>query len=170
MCQHIQACVLSTYSMYRQHVRLEVSSLSIPFVSVFMLRVLRPSCFIVTVNICLFVCLESNANMTMCALDTRNDSKGDTNAVINVFLQFNSFFVFFLFITYSLLYILYLQTSFQPWQVVLATLRQFRLCHRMDDFKGSVHPKYKNLPGFWDAHVVPLDEWNCVGCSFKNDI
>lgn len=41
--------------------------------------------FFVAVNICLFVCLfEKNANMTMCALDTRNDSTRDTNAVINV--------------------------------------------------------------------------------------
>lgn len=31
--------------------------------------------------VCLFICLGSNTNMTMCALDTRNDSKGDANAV-----------------------------------------------------------------------------------------
>lgn len=76
---------------------LEASSLSVPFVSVIMLVLggLRPPRFIVAVNICfvcLFICLGSDANMTMCALDTRNDSKGDTNAVINVLLQFNSFF------------------------------------------------------------------------------
>lgn len=54
----------------------------------------------------------------MCALDTRNDSKGDTNAVINVLLQFSSSLIFLLFIAHSLLYILYLQmivlTCFQP--------------------------------------------------------
>lgn len=32
----------------------------------------------------------------MCALDTRNDSKRDTNAVITVLLQFNSFLGLFI--------------------------------------------------------------------------
>lgn len=42
-------------------------------------EVLRPSCFLYPF-VCLLICLGCNANMTMCALDTRNDSKRDTNA------------------------------------------------------------------------------------------
>lgn len=47
------------------------------------------------ISVCLFICLGNDANLTMCALDTRNDSKRDTNAVITVLLQFNSFFGLF---------------------------------------------------------------------------
>lgn len=88
--------------------RLEASSLSVPFcinhyagagrftVLVFSLSV--------CLSVCLLICLGYNANMTMCALDTRNDSMRDTNAVINVLLQFNSFLIVFVFITHSLLH------------------------------------------------------------------
>lgn len=57
-----------------------------------------------------FIFLGSNANMTMCALDTRNDSKGDTNAVTYVPLQFSSSLI-----THSVHHIpMIVLTCFQP--------------------------------------------------------
>lgn len=49
--------------------------------------------------------------MTMCALDTRNNGRRDTNAVINVLLQFSSlyFLPFFCSFPILILEILFLQ-------------------------------------------------------------
>lgn len=58
---------------------------------------------------CLFVCLGSNANMTMCALDTRNNRKGDTNAVMSFCNSTRALF----FITHSLFY--YFTSRISKW-------------------------------------------------------
>lgn len=93
LCATTQSCVLSTLSIYREHVllRLETSSLSAPHMSVIIL-VLKGYFLCLLMPVCLFICLGNYANMTLCALDTRNDSKRNSNAVIIVLLQFNSFF------------------------------------------------------------------------------
>lgn len=55
--------------------------------------------------VCLFICLASDANVTMCALDTRKDSRRETHALTSFMscLQFISLFVHFLFVIFTFL-------------------------------------------------------------------
>lgn len=136
---HVPRPVFSAHAVCTRNMSvfcLEASSLSVPFVSIIKLVLggLWSSSFCGGCQylfVCLFTCLGSNANMTMCALDTRNDSRRDTNAAINVLLQFKrpllclyshcSFSVLRLYILYSGVTDL---TCLQLWWVVVATAQQ----------------------------------------------
>lgn len=92
--------------------------------------------------VCLFICVGSNANMTMCALDTCNSSERDTNAVVNVLLQFNSFHHSFFILLCSILYFF---TSFPVSVVCHITIQnvpQDGWFQRFSSPKTQVFPTY----------------------------